>query len=377
MSREGGVAERLRIAQILTASTGGIGRHVASLVPRLLAGGHRVRIYCPADTAAAQGLVDLGVPVAPLRDLARLSGADVLHAHGYKAGGLAVPVRLLRRVPLVVSWHNAVLGLDRRAAAARLLQRLVARGADLTLAASSDLARQAQWFGASAVQLGPVAAPALPAASGSRSTVRAGLGVGPDQLLVLTVGRLAPQKNLRMLLDVAADVRDDPRLTFVVVGDGPEHEELAARISADGSRVRLLGQRDDIPDLLAAADVALLTSDWEARALVAQEALLAGLPLISTRVGGIPELVGDAAVLVRAGDSPAAARALRHLADLPFLRGELTARGRAQAASWPDEDAVAADVVAAYRLALAAKRSRSGRNDRPDGSGPGQRRPRL
>ena len=90
----------------------------------------------------------------------------------------------------------------------------------------------------------------------------------------------------------------------------------------------------------------------EARALVAQEALIAGVPLIATKVGGIPELVGDGAVLVRLGDSRAAARALRHLAEMPYLRAELAARGRAEAAAWPDEDHVAADVLAAYRSVL-------------------------
>ena len=96
----------------------------------------------------------------------------------------------------------------------------------------------------------------------------------------------------------------------MIVGEGPLRTELEARVAADRSQVRLLGHRDDIASLLAAADIALLTSTWEARALVAQEALLAGVPLVSTRVGGIEELVGDAAVLVEPGDLAAAVREL-------------------------------------------------------------------
>jgi glycosyltransferase involved in cell wall biosynthesis len=345
--RESPARERLQIAFVLTASTGGIGRHVASLVPRFVAAGHRVRLYAPGSTLAAHDFA--GADLRPLGELARLAGADVVHAHGYKAGGLAVPVRLLRRIPLVVTWHNAVLGLDRRATAARLLQRLVARSADLTLGASSDLVQQARWSGARAARLGPVAAPVLRAPDRSRDDVRAELGVAPDQVLALTISRLAPQKNLDMLLDVAAEVRDDARLSFVVVGDGPEREALAGRIAAEASRVLLAGHREDVPELLAASDVVVLTSTWEARSLVAQEALLAGVPLVATRVGGIPELVGDGAVLVRSGDAHAAARALRNLADMPYLRAELAARGRAEAAIWPDEDETAADVLAAYR----------------------------
>ena len=86
----------------------------------------------------------------------------------------------------------------------------------------------------------------------------------------------------------------------------------------------LLGRSDDIGSLLGAADLALLTSTWEARALVAQEALLAGVPLVSTRVGGIEELVDSAAVLVPPGDVEEAARQIVALADNPDERRRLS-----------------------------------------------------
>ena len=114
----------------------------------------------------------------------------------------------------------------------------------------------------------------------------------------------------------------------MVVGEGPERPALERRIADDGSGgPAARPSRRRCGSLLAAADLALLTSTWEARALVAQEALLAGLPLISTRVGGIAELVGDAAVLVELGDAAGAARQLRRLADDPGERARL-ARGR-------------------------------------------------
>jgi len=163
---------------------------------------------------------------------------------------------------------------------------------------------------------------------------------------------LAPQKNLNLLLEAAALTRHSPNVRFAVVGDGPERERLAARIRAEALPVELLGHRSDIADLLHAADIALLTSTWEARALVAQEALLAGLPLVSTRVGGIEELVGEAALLIPANEAQAAAAAVLQLADDPVRRQELADAGRARATSWPDEDAVADDVVAAYREVL-------------------------
>jgi glycosyltransferase involved in cell wall biosynthesis len=116
--------------------------------------------------------------------------------------------------------------------------------------------------------------------------------------------------------------------------------------------VRLLGRRDDVADLLAAADVCVLPSRWEARSLTAQEALRAGTPLVATRTGGLPELLGDAAELVPVEDAGSLAEALvRVLAD-PGHAARLSEAGRRQAATWPDEAATARQLVAVYRELL-------------------------
>ncbi|SDS27365.1 Glycosyltransferase involved in cell wall bisynthesis [Friedmanniella luteola] len=336
----------MRVVETLSASTGGIGRHVADLAPRLAALGHDVTVLCPPSTAAAHDLA--GLDVGPPRRLARLRGVDVVHAHGYKAAAAALPWTRLRRIPLVVSWHNAVLADGAAGRVGRALQVLVARGADLTLGASTDLVAAARAAGARHAALGPVAAPRLAAPTVPRERSRAALGLAPGTVLVVTVGRLAPQKNLGLVLDVAARLAARTDLTFVLAGGGPLQATLAARAAREGTRVRLLGPVDDVASLLAAADLMLLTSSWEARALVAQEALLAGLPLVSTRVGGIEELVGDAAVLVPGGDAAAAAAAVVALADDPARRAALAAAGLRRAATWPDEDEVAQDLSATY-----------------------------
>ena len=340
----------MRVVEVLSSSTGGIGRHVASLAPRLVDLGHRVTVLCPPSTAEAHDFT--GLDVQPLSRLPRLRGVDVVHAHGYKAGAAALPWTRLRRVPLVVTWHNAVLAGGWRGLSGRTLQGVVARGADLTLGASGDLVSAALAAGARHAELGPVAAPRLAPASVPRERSRAALGLDRHAVLVLTLGRLAPQKNLPLVLDVAARLRDRPEISFVLAGGGPLHDDLAARIRRDGSRVRLLGAVDDVASLLAAADLMLLTSTWEARALVAQEALLAGLPLVSTRVGGIEELVGDAAVLVQPDDVEAATAAVADLAADPVRRAELRAGGLRRAAGWPDEDQVARDLAARYARLL-------------------------
>jgi glycosyltransferase involved in cell wall biosynthesis len=338
----------VKVAQLLTASTGGIGRHVASIAPRLEQRGHQVRVFCPKTTADVQGFKELGLDVWPLASLRRFVGADLVHAHGLKAGWLGLPIAWLFSVPLVVTWHNAVLGDGLAPAAARQMQRTVAMGADLTLAASSDLVAQARRLGARHARLSPIAAPVLRQARITRDAQRRVLGADPHDTVVLTVGRLAPQKNLGMVLDIAATVRNRPDLRFVVVGDGPEEGTLQGRIADERLQVQLLGRNDDIGSLFGAADVALLTSTWEARALVAQEALLAGVPLVSTRVGGIEELVGSAAVLVPPGDAEEAARQLVALADDPDERHRLQEAGRRQSATWPNEDDVVNDLVVAY-----------------------------
>jgi glycosyltransferase involved in cell wall biosynthesis len=338
----------VKVAQLLTASTGGIGRHVASIAPRLEQRGHQVRVFCPKVTADAQHFKELGLDVWPLGSPRRFIGADLVHAHGLKAGWLGLPIAWMYRVPLVVTWHNAVLGDGLAPSAARQMQRAVAMGADLTLAASRDLVAQARRLGARNARLSPVAAPVVPPATTSRDDQRWVLGAADGDTVILTVSRLAPQKNLGMVLDLAAAVRERRDLKFVVVGEGPERDKLQRRIIDEWLQVRLLGRSDDMGSLLAAADLALLTSTWEARALVAQEALLAGLPLVSTRVGGIEELVESAAVLVPPGDVEQAARQIITLADNPAERHRLKEEGLRQAATWPNEDDVADDLARVY-----------------------------
>ena len=340
---------RPRVAMVLTASTGGIGRHVASVAPRLAARGLDVTVYAAPVTLEAH---DFGVPTVALDAVALARGvrrADVVHAHGYKAAALALPYTRVSRVPLVVTWHNAVLGDGRGARAGRILQRVVARGADLVLAASSDLLASAVALGAREARLSPVAAPALRPARVARDARRHELGLGEADVLVLTVTRLAPQKNLDLLLDVAARTADRAGLAYVLVGAGPLHDALAARVAAEHLPVTLVGASDDVASWLRAADLVLLPSRWEARALVAQEALLAAVPLVATRVGGVPELVGQAAVLVDPDDPDAVAEAVRTLADDPEARRRLADAGLYQAATWPGEDDVAEDLAAVYR----------------------------
>jgi glycosyltransferase involved in cell wall biosynthesis len=152
----------MKVAQLLTASTGGIGRHVASIAPRLEERGHQIRVFCPEVTAEAQNFQELGLDVGSLRSLRRFVGADLVHAHGIKAGWLGIPIAWMFKVPLIVTWHNAILGDGLRPAAVRQTLRAVAMGADLTLGASNDLVLLARRLGAKNARFSPIAAPVLP-----------------------------------------------------------------------------------------------------------------------------------------------------------------------------------------------------------------------
>jgi glycosyltransferase involved in cell wall biosynthesis len=333
----------MKIGLLLAESRGGIGQHVASLVPRYLAAGHEVVVCAPPGTAEHFDFGDATV----VGQAHGLRGCDVVHAHGYRAGMAALRDRSHLK-PLVVSWHNAVIAPGPRGLVMKLGQRLVARGADVTLGASSDLVELAKSLGARDARLAPVAAPAIPEVRTPAAEVREALGIG-DAPLVLTVGRLAPQKDYPTLLSVAARVAAAiPDVVFAVVGDGPLKDNLQARIDAEGLPVRLLGHRDDVADLLGAADVFLLTSHWEARALVLQEALQVGVPVVATAVGGVPELVGSSAVLADEGDADALAAGVQKIFSDPETAAAMRTEGVELAAGWPDEDETAKNLLDIY-----------------------------
>ncbi|GAB3363966.1 glycosyltransferase family 4 protein [Modestobacter lapidis] len=371
------LAER-RIAEVLATSTGGVGTHLRSVLPALGRAGAAVRVCGPlateelfAFTATGADFRPVGISagLAPLADLRAVlalrratTGADLVHAHGLRAGLVAAAARRLageRARPLVLTLHNALPeggGLRRRVLQAA--ERATIRGADLVLAASGDLAANARRLGARDVRVAPVSAPPLPPAQRSRPEVRRDLGLDDDlRPLVVAVGRLHPQKGYDVLLDAVQRWTTDPRLRsapprVVIAGDGPLEQALSEQIGARRLPVSLLGRRTDVADLLGAADVCVLPSRWEARSLTAQEALRAGTPLVATRVGGIPELVGDAADLVPDGDAAALADAVAAVLTDPGRTARLSAAGLRQAASWPDEAGTARQLVAVYRELL-------------------------
>ncbi|MDP9258900.1 MAG: glycosyltransferase, partial [Actinomycetota bacterium] len=257
----------------------------------------------------------------------------VFHAHltwplGAKNGLLAA---LAARVPAVLV--TVQLYMDVPVTRGMLLQqRLIGAGVDRFLPVSRHNARRLEallhWprrkmeVVHNAIDPAPFARPPDPA-------LRRALA--DERPLVLVVARLDPQKGHRHLLAAAAEV---PDAIFALAGDGPERlalEELADRLGIR-DRVRFLGERSDVADLLAACDVFVLPSLYEGLPISVLEAMAADRPVLATAIGGTNEVVidGESGLLVPPAKPEAMAAALRRLLDDPALRSRLAAAGLAR-----------------------------------------------
>ena len=308
----------MRIIQLTSSSAGGVARH-ARQVAELFAPDHQVILAGPAEVIAhapvPSRLIDIAdrpraSDLTALRELRAVArGADIVHAHGLRAGAAAVIATrgLARRPAVIVTLHNLPVGGRRVQRIAGMLELICARGADRVLGVSGDLVARLTARGAQDAQRALVPAPPRPQTSGIQpAAIRAELGLSNRDPLVVTVARLAPQKGLDLLCDAAALLQQDNRfrdpatgqLRWAVVGDGPLAGELRERVARDRLPIMMLGPRDDVADLMAAADVVVSTSTWEGQPLVVQEALHVGAAIVATAVGGTAEVTGPAAELV-------------------------------------------------------------------------------
>lgn len=292
------------------------------------AGGHR------AEALRALGVPTFTVPVArrratgvlrataATRSAIRRFRPQVVLAHNVSASLVARLAVLPRRLPLLTVFHG-VAEAD-HAGAARVLRR-TSRTVVAVADAGADRLR--------AAGIDPVVIPnaVFPQpARVDRDAVRAVHGVGRDVPVALCAARLEPQKRHDVLLEAWAKLDRDAVLWLA--GDGSLGDDLRRRAADLGvaDRVRFLGNRCDVPDLLAAADVTVLTSDWEGMPIAVLESLAAGRPVVASDVDGVREaLAGGGGVVVPRRDPAATADALRSLLFDPALRADLAEAGRA------------------------------------------------
>lgn len=369
----------MKVLMVLGRSTGGIGSHVDSLTTALRGLGHEVAIVTDRLSATHFGWADAELlwPFRSGRALARApidwhlvmrraGTVDVVHAHGHQAAVVAaVAVARARPRPrLVVSLHNDLPPSAPTGPLARLV-RWALRRADLVTGASPDLVDHARSLGAKRAELALVPSDRVaellrrPPSAAEREAGRLRLlrdvgeavaAADPRVHLVLTVSRIAPQKDLHTL--VGAVKASGADAVWVVIGEGDDSLLAELEKEASGIPLHFIGSRDDVTDWMHSADVFVLTSRWEARALVVQEAMAAGLPVVVPRTGGLPDLVGDAGVLVAPGDAAAVAAAVDRLLADPGEARRLAEAARARARTWDTSETEARRWVERYTSTL-------------------------
>lgn len=344
---------RLHVLELLgNAIVGGMETFVTRLVGALPQDAFRVTALCPFEGHVSDALRDAGadVVIAPVRDdpawltvqlataIVHDEAVDVLHAHLANAHVLGALVSALTERPCLATIHG------------RTVPMLDFEAHRLTDAMHVSVVCRAAYSHARAIgvardrlHLIPNGVPA-PDASADSTALATSLGLAADVPLVGYVGRLSPEKGpelfVRMAWQLAAK---HPRAAFVIIGDGPMRERLRedVRVLGIGDRVHFAGERRDVLALLPSLTVVVVPSRTEGMPLALMEAMAAGLPVVATSVGGIPELIQhlQTGLLVGAGDPGQLAVAVDGLLDdLPWAAA-IGARARQRAvALWPQRE---------------------------------------
>lgn len=366
----------LRIAHLVRPAQGGMRQQVGALlrgVPNsLLAAPPEVLevlgefVSTDADRYA---LPETATPSELLRAgweaglWAQVRGATHLHGHGLRWAPLFFAASLSARLPLVVTLHNLVPAPGQASRRTLFFLRLLLSRARNVIAVSEAVAESARIAGIAArlrlqvvrngVDLSRFDITRLP----SRVEARQALNLPLDVPVALCVARLSPEKDVGCFLEAAALVVNHiPDARFLVAGDGPlrgELEQQVERLNLTGC-VTLLGEVTDIPRLLPAANVFCLPSREEGLSLAAIEAMAASLPVIATRVGGLPEVVadGETGILVPPQDAAALADVISTLLTEPERSQRMGDAGRARAMAHFNEATMLSQTETVYAEAL-------------------------
>lgn len=296
---------------------------------------HELGLQSPRDVLAG---------VLRLRRLIKHARVDVVHTHLYYAN-LAGRLAAWGRARVVSTLHNPDYTYESRPgvvfAAKKLADRLTGRWMTRRLLAVSEEVRRdfEEQLGFSGIEVIPnyidLDGFTRRLDRVDRATARRRCGLASDDVMILHVGRLHPQKGQDLLIDAIAQVRRDvPRLVLFLVGAGGSRAALErrARDRGIGAEVRFERAQRDVSIYYRAADMFVFPSRYEAFGIALLEAMAAGLPIVASRTGGIPEVTGEmAAVLASVGDVDALSDGIRRLARDPVWRGAMGGAGRERA----------------------------------------------
>jgi len=306
----------------------------------------------PATRVEARGRLSPSA-VGPLIRLAR---GGLLHAHDYKALALSLVAGAVARVPVVATFHGDTGHLARVVVYERLA-RAAARFAVAVAATSEPLAAAIRGAARrTPVHVIPngIAVGRLPTKA-ERAAAREALGCPANVPVVAFVGRLSPEKAPEVLLRAIQGTG----MQLIVAGEGPLR--LALEQEADPAQVRFLGFVADVSPVLAAADVLALPSRTEGLPMAVLEAMAAGVPVVASAVGSLPEVLGEGAgMLVPAGDPQALRRALESVS-VPGVREAMASAARQRVESRYSAAAMALSYRdRLYQPALDRTRGRAG-----------------
>lgn len=352
---------RKKILQMVTLSEWGGAQHIVYLLAKYLRQDYEITVACApggplGDRLRAEGIRVIEIqglcrnphPIRDLRALWKLyqlmkrERFDLVHTHSTKAGLLGRLAAAWARVPIILFTAHGWAFSEGRPWLWRWLlaqvERLPALFSTKIICVSEYDRQLALRFTVApkeklavipnGLEPEPFSSPA------DKRALRDRLGAGNAVGIVTMVGRLAPPKDFETLIMAWEGLRALGWQLWLV-GDGPLRARLEELVHAKGlhQQIQFLGERHDVPAILKASDIFVLSSRWEGMPLTVIEAMLAGLPVIATRVGGVPELVeeGITGLLVPPWDTRALGNALEQLINSAEMRQRMGELGRQRA----------------------------------------------
>ncbi len=385
---------RIRVALVIARlNIGGPATHVVQLAAGLPADRFEVRLIAGREgrgegsmryLAAKAGFTPTWIPelspaLSPsnfiaffkLLRLMRTWRPDIVHTHTAMAGAIGRTTGRLAHVPAVVhTFHGHVLRgyfAPPVETLFRTIERSLARHSDRLITLSSSLRDDLVALHIAPrekIQVIPLGMEFgglhnLPRREGR---LRREIGIAPQVPLVGSVGRLVPIKNHTLLLHAARRMVDlDTSAHFVIVGDGELRarlEDLARQLEL-APRVHFLGWREDLAPIYSDLDLLALTSDNEGTPVAVLEAMAAGVPVVSTAVGGVPDVIRDGetgSLVMRREVEDFAQAMLRALRNMPFSQA-MAERARAEVVARFGKERMLAETAALYENVLASKRA--------------------